>query len=609
MPVYIITCTAPRTLLSKPSEESSFPAWQAMKHADTIALRIARKCLQLSTCQKSPFVVSRVWHPSPLPSLKQRNLHGSIALNRSPRIPLQQRHIELRRCFHASHAAQKLKPYGVEKTETGLKFQDDDLDDEQISAIFGPQAPPPEIATWLLRVLHGRRTDGTLDIPLPKEIEPEMHEYPRAIEDGLQYLRQQFPIDEDEAIMSRVAREEDPREKEHPSVLMQRGVDLGLFKLDTGPREPYYGPQSGYYQSDLSEKEDDPYGKSELDRMRAENDAKHAKEEEELQAQIDEEMAKAQKLQDDRSTAIAQRPEQSLETANELRPPNSVERWVLRARNRAQSKLTLESPEIAQMSSFRRLLPSFLLAASLCVGCYFFAQLWTRPKQSDRFFPGVSLSYATIGGLMAINTAVWLLWKLPPSWSILNKYFLFVPAYPYALSNLGNIFSHQKVWHLSMNMLALGIFGLPLHEEIGRGNFLAIYLASGLIGGFASFARHVVQGTMTTTVLGASGCVYGVLSAYLALHTRDQFTLFFIPQQYMDTISMSGSTVWVLIAVSQLFGVVARLGKVDYLDHLVGMIVGFFSARWWEKNGQKKEVPREKVKLGSWWDSVLGKGR
>jgi rhomboid-like protein len=347
-----------------------------------------------------------------------------------------------------------------------------------------------------------------------------LEEYPYAVEDGLKYLRQAYPIDEDEAILYRIEREEDPREKDHPSVLMQRGQDLGLYKTQSAAQGAYYGPQSGYYQAELSEKEHDPYGKSELDRIRAENDAKRAREEEELQAQIDAEMAKAQELHDERSRAIAQRPEQGLETAKELRPPNSFERWVLRARNRAQSKLDLESPEIAHMSTFRRVFPSFLLAASLCVGCYFFAQAWTRPKQSDRIFPDVSLSSATIGALIALNAAVWILWKLPPYWSMLNKYFLFVPAYPYALSNLGTLFSHQKLWHLSMNMFALSIFGLPLHEEIGRGNFLAIYFASGLIGGFASFARHVIQGNMATSVLGASGCVYGIMSAYLALHMK-----------------------------------------------------------------------------------------
>ena len=581
-----------------------------MNNVETVALRIARKCLQTSTSQHPLWSACR---PSLLNLASSHKWQPPTSfLSNSRYVPLVQRPFShySRSNFRQSAIAQRLKPYGSDqKPEKGLRFQDTELDDEQIVSIFGRDAPHEEFGNRLLRVLHGRRTDGTLDLHLPEDVRAQLEEYPSAVEDALQYLRQVYPLDEDEAIIQRIAREEDPREKEHPSVLLQRGQDLGLYKAQAAPQEAYYGPQSGYYQSELSEKEGDPYGKSELDRIRAENDAKRVKEEEELQAQIDIEMAKAQSIQEDRSKAIAQRPEQGLESAKELRPPNSYERWVLRARNRAQSKLTLESPEIAEISRFRRIFPSFLLAATLCVGCYFFAQTWTRPKQSDRFFPDISLSSATVGALVAINVAVWVLWKLPPYWSMLNKYFLFVPAYPYALSNLGTLFSHQQIWHLSMNMLALGIFGLPLHEEIGRGNFLAIYFASGLIGGFASFARHVVQGNMATSVLGASGCVYGVMSAYLALHMSDRFTLFFIPESWQSSLSFNGAAIFFFIATGQAFGVVARFGKYDYLDHLVGMVVGFSSARWWQNNGQKKEKPEKSVRLGSWWNAVLGKDR
>ncbi|ETI20970.1 hypothetical protein G647_07313 [Cladophialophora carrionii CBS 160.54] len=570
-----------------------------MNNVETVALRIARNCLRATTCRRYPLSVSQ-----------PRLLDLFPCHERQPLATGHRPFSQLSPCrFSQTAVARKLKPYGSDKKpEQGLRFQDQDLSDDQILAIFGRDAPPPQFANRVLRVLHGRRTDGTLDLPLPKDVESQLEEYPHAVENGLQYLRQAYPIDEDEAIMYRIEREEDPREKDHPSVLMQRGQDLGLYKTQAASPQAYYGPQSGYYQAELSEKEHDPYGKSELDRIRAENDAKRAKEEEELQAQIDAEMAKAQELHEERTRAIAQRPEQGLETAKELRPPNSFERWVLRARNRAQSKLALDSPEIAHMSTFQRVFPSFLLAASLCVGCYFFAQAWTRPKQADRFFPDVSLSSATVGALIALNAAVWVLWKLPPYWSMLNKYFLFVPAYPYALSNLGTLFSHQKLWHLSMNMLALAIFGLPLHEEIGRGNFLAIYFASGLIGGFASFARHVIQGNMATSVLGASGCVYGIMSAYLALHTNDRFSLFFVPDKYTETLSFSGGAIFFLIAAGQVFGVVGRLGRSDYLDHLVGMMVGFFSARWWQNNGEKKEKPDKSVRLGSWWNTLLGKG-
>lgn len=371
--------------------------------------------------------------------------------------------------------------------------------------IFGAQAPPPTHANRLLRVLHGRRHDGTLDLPLPKDVEAILQKYPNAFEDGLHWLRNAYPIDEDAAVMARIEREEHELERDNPAELMQRAQDLRL----------YMGPQSGHYQAKLSDKEGDVFGVSELEKIRAENEARFQREEEELQAQIDERMTK---VKEDRTKALAQRPEQGLESANEVRPPNSFEKWVLKAQNRAQTKLTLESPEVAEKTTAQRLLPSLIFVSAVIGASYLFAHYWVRPKQSERFWPSSSLSFATITGLIAINFAVFCAWRMPPFWRALNKYFIIVPAYPYAFSMLGSIFSHQTFTHLLANMIPLLIFGLPLHEEVGRGTFLAIYLSSGLMGSFASLARHALQKYFITTTLGASGSVYGVVAAYLSLH-------------------------------------------------------------------------------------------
>lgn len=404
--------------------------------------------------------------------------------------------------------AQRLKVYESDKKpERGLKFQRGELSSEEAHTIFGPQPPPATFANRLLRVLHGRRHDGTLDLPLPDDVQSQLDKYPYAFEDGLHWLRQTYPLDEDAAILARIEREEHELERDNPAELLQRGQDLGLYK----------GPQSGHYHAQLSDKEGDVYGVSELDKIRAENEAKFQREEEELEAQIEERMSKAQTEQ---SKALAQRPEQGIETANEIRPPNSFEKWIYRAQNRAQSKLTLESPEIAQQTTAGRLLPSFLLVTLAVGGSYLYAQYWTRPKRSERLFPDLSLSFSTIGTLVAINVAVFCAWRMPPFWKALNKYFIIVPAYPYAFSMLGSLFSHQKFTHILANMIPLAIFGLPLHEEVGRGTFLAIYLSAGLLGSLGSLARHSFQRTLITTTLGASGSVYGIVAAYLWLHAE-----------------------------------------------------------------------------------------
>ncbi|KAK7905598.1 hypothetical protein LTR67_000321 [Exophiala xenobiotica] len=563
-----------------------------MNNAGTVVLRLARKCLQHSTCQRIPEHTLGLF--CPLSSRPRRPLtsifHAQPSLRSHPPSDGQRRHFTQSNPygFRRSSAVQILKQYGSgKKPEKGLRFQEGELSHEEVIAIFGSRAPPTNLGNYLLRVIHGRRHDGTLDLPLPEELEEELAKNPDAFEDGLQWLRTTYPIDEDAAILGRIEREEHVLERDNPSELLQRGQDLGFYR----------GPQSGHYQAKLSGKEGDVFGVSELEKIRAENEARLQQEEEELQAQIDQRMTK---VQEERTRALAQRPEQGLESAKEVRPPNTFEKWVLKAQNRAQSKLTFESPEVAQQTTTQRLLPSLLLVTVAVGGCYLYSQYWHRPKQSERLFPDVALSFATIAGLVAINLAVFCAWRLPPFWSTLNKYFIIVPVYPYAFSMLGNLFSHQKFTHFLANMIPLFIFGLPLHEEVGRGTFLAIFLSSGLLGSLGSLARlSALKTSITTTTLGASGCVYGIVAAYLWLHLDDRFSILFLPPDLADTLSFSGKYLLIGLGLFQLVGSLRPIMKIDYFDHLVGMTVGVVSAWWWQGNKEKDGGFRKK--FTNWW--------
>jgi hypothetical protein len=48
--------------------------------------------------------------------------------------------------------------------------------------------------------------------------------------------------------------------------------------------------------------------------------------------------------------------------------------------------------------------------------------------------------------------------------------------------------------------------------------------------------------------------------------------------------------------------------RLDHLGHLVGMAVGYVSATLWQRKGDKSESAENPTVLGSWWDSLLGKG-
>lgn len=108
----------------------------------------------------------------------------------------------------------------------------------------------------------------------------------------------------------------------------------------------------------------------------------------------------------------------------------------------------------------RRILPSLGITV-LAIGlCYYFAETYQAPKQQQRLWPEVPPAPATVIALIGANVAVFALWRIfPPVWRFLNRYFINVPMYPYAMSMVGSVFSHQQLRHLTTNMVILWFIG------------------------------------------------------------------------------------------------------------------------------------------------------
>lgn len=81
---------------------------------------------------------------------------------------------------------------------------------------------------------------------------------------------------------------------------------------------------------------------------------------------------------------------------------------------------------------------------------------------------------------------------------------------------LTSAFTHVSVLHLGMNMLALWILGPAIERVLGRARFLGVYLVSAL----TASALIMWLATPTTTTLGASGAISGLMGALLVLVLR-----------------------------------------------------------------------------------------
>lgn len=76
------------------------------------------------------------------------------------------------------------------------------------------------------------------------------------------------------------------------------------------------------------------------------------------------------------------------------------------------------------------------------------------------------------------------------------------------------MFLHGNLIHLYMNMRSLMSTGPTIEEVFGPGRFLATYLVSGVCGNLLSAVMSPSKS------LGASGAVFGVISAYYVFLSR-----------------------------------------------------------------------------------------
>lgn len=270
----------------------------------------------------------------------------------------------------------------------------------EINAIFGLKVGQKD-GNDLLHHLQEQRHQGTLDQKLP---------YPDALIDkGLTYLRAQYPLDEDAAIIARI-----DREAEGEYRLPQTEID----------RSPQAVSQFEKLIRDRRERAGQEKAKPE---------------------------SKTQKVLTERSPK-----EGSKVTARDgtslvkLRPEPE---WVQRYREKA------EMTELPEMSTLARLVPSGLVTIAVVIVAALFAQNYKQPSRNARLWPDLPPAAATVIALLSVNVAVFILWRLPPFWQFLNRNFLVVPAYPHSVSMLTACFSHQSFTHLLSNSITMWLIG------------------------------------------------------------------------------------------------------------------------------------------------------
>lgn len=116
--------------------------------------------------------------------------------------------------------------------------------------------------------------------------------------------------------------------------------------------------------------------------------------------------------------------------------------------------------------------------------------------------------------LIIINAVLWLL-QLSPIGSTLEIYLAYTPIAttiaPWQM--LTAAFLHGSWLHILFNMYTLYIFGQAIEPMLGRARYLALYL----IAGFGGSVAVLLFSNPTSSVVGASGAIYGLMGAYFVL--------------------------------------------------------------------------------------------
>ncbi len=155
------------------------------------------------------------------------------------------------------------------------------------------------------------------------------------------------------------------------------------------------------------------------------------------------------------------------------------------------------------------------------------------------------------------------------------------------------MFVHGDFWHVAINMLVLFLFGSELETIWGRYGFIKYYLITGIGSGmvwlvFQSFASS------SAYLIGASGAVYGILTAYgLMFPNRIVYIYFLFPVRVKYFVMILGGIAF--------FSSLGSHSNISHLTHLSGMIIGFaylHSNSQWKKMifSMRKHILEKKLK-------------
>ena len=137
------------------------------------------------------------------------------------------------------------------------------------------------------------------------------------------------------------------------------------------------------------------------------------------------------------------------------------------------------------------------------------------------------------------------------------------------------MFLHDNPMHIGLNMFVLLIFGISVERALGMRRYLFLYFVSGI----GSAILHILlTGISDILLLGASGAVFGVLTAFAFLYPDAKLIIIPIPYPISAKYIVLG-----FVALSLFLGFTNILGdNIAYFGHLGGIMTGVILMSYWK---------------------------
>jgi membrane associated rhomboid family serine protease len=177
----------------------------------------------------------------------------------------------------------------------------------------------------------------------------------------------------------------------------------------------------------------------------------------------------------------------------------------------------------------------------------------------------------------------------PDLYGLLMAYFPTSPDFkPFQILTHMFMHDHKGLFHIFFNMMGLVMFGPRIEMVWGPQRFLIYYLLCGLGAMVCQWGLYYYQyqsGTMSiealdmVRMLGASGCLFGLLAAYAYLYPEDRVGIMFLP------ILMPAKYAVPVFAALELFlGLGNFQTGIAHFAHLGGALTGLIVILFWFKS-------------------------